>query len=138
MGDNSRAEMLCCHLLLPVHSAFLKRCWLGERLAGSLLWQGQSKERSEVLEGITAFQHLSLEHRAFLTWINSDENRRSVQKGDKHVYLRLTFRLLVEMCHLLQAIWQARKWLQIQNWTPREVMSRCIIAGGFVCASRIP
>lgn len=67
-------------------------------MAGSLLWQGQSKERSEVLEGITAFQYLSLEHRAFLTWINSDENRRSVRKGDKHVYLWFTVRLLVISC----------------------------------------
>lgn len=52
-------------------------------------------ERSEVLEGITPFQHLSLEHREFLTWINSDENRGSVRKGDKHVYLQCTFMLLV-------------------------------------------
>lgn len=56
----------------------LKSCWLGKGLAGSLIRQGQSKERSEVLETVTPCKHLSLEYRKYLTWINSDENRESV------------------------------------------------------------
>lgn len=88
----------------------LKSCWLGKRLASSLIRQGQSKERSGVLKVVTPFKHLSLEYTKYLTCINSDENRESVWRSENPVPLQFTFGLCVRICCLfLWAIWQASK-----------------------------
>lgn len=48
-----------------------------------------------VLEIVTPFKQRSLEYRKYLTWVNSDENRELVWKGENLVHLQLIFKLQV-------------------------------------------
>lgn len=93
-------------MLLPAFTSsycLLKSC-LGKRLASSLSKAEPKQGEVWVLEIVTPFKQLALEYRKYLTWINSDENREFVCKGENLVLLLFVFKL--QVCGYVVFFWK--------------------------------